>query len=260
MATRELIAGFITNSAALAAATVSPGDSFSVRHNQPGTRIWLDLIALDAVADAEIRIFSANLHDQVNGIRLGANGGEASALTGDRFKQELFEQDALTVQTQSGAADSSALVLGLYYEQLPGTDARLAAWEEIAPRIEEYMGVRNDFTSSATIGTWAGEAINADVDQFIVNRDYAVIGANFDVVTTAVAWRGADTGNVRNGMPAQAGGVDSREYFPRRALALGVPFIPVFNSANRGSLQVETVDNAASTATDVNSILALLRG
>lgn len=257
----ETVAGFVTNAGAtLTALTASPGDTFTVRNPEADARVSLLSIFGDFATAGEVRVRSPRLHDQVNGIRLGAAASDQRALTGDRFRQTLFPQDALVVEATSGAADSTAIALQLHYDRIGGIDARLAAWAEIEPQIEDYMGVRNGFNTSGTIGTWAGEAINADNDQFVANRDYAVLGANLTGGVTAVTWKGSDTGNVRVGMPGTADRTETREWFIRKQLALGVPFIPIINSANRGATLVEAVDNAATTATTVNAIYALLRG
>lgn len=257
---REVVAGFVTNAGAtFTNLTVSPGDGLTVRNTEGDSAAYLDMVGIDAASDAEVRIFSPRLHDQINGVRLGSNASSPEAATGWRFRQRLWAQDPLTVQATSGGADSSAVCLGIDYENIGGLSARLATWEEIAGRIEDYYGVRNDFATSATIGTWLGEAINADQDQFEVNRDYAVIGADVDPLLCAVTYRGADTGNVRNGFPGSNLKFETREWFLRKGLETQLPQIPVFNSANRGNVLVEAVDNAASTAADVNTILALLR-
>lgn len=261
MSAIETVAGFVTNAGAtLTALTASPGDSFTVRNPEAEAPVSLLSVFADFATAGEVRVRSPRLHDQVNGIRLTASATEQRSLTGDHFRQKLFPQDNLIVEATSGAADSTAIALTLHYERIGGIDARLASWAEIEPQIEDYMGVRNAFNTSGTIGTWAGEAINADFDNFVANRDYAIIGADLTGGVTALAWRGSDTGNVRVGLPGTADRAETREWFVRRQLARGIPHIPIFNSANRGATNIEAVDNAATTAVAVGSIYALLKG
>lgn len=261
MSAIETIGFFVTNAGAtLTAVTASPGDTLAVRNPEGDAPIDLLAINGDFATAGELRVRSPRLHDQVNGIRLGVSATEARNLTGDHFKQKLFPQDNLIVEATSGGADSSAGTLAIRYDRIGGITQRLAAWAEIEPQIEDYMGVRNAFNTSGTIGTWAGEAINADNDQFVANRDYAVLGAEVGGAVTSVTWRGSDTGNVRVGMPGGTDRAESREYFVRKSLALGLPHIPIFNSANRGATLIEALDNAATTATTTNAIYALLRG
>jgi hypothetical protein len=256
----EIVGGFVTNAGAtLTALTASPGDSFTVRNHPDGGAAWLDQVIADFATAGDVRIFSPRMHDQVNGIRFTSPAAQSFAALPDVAMQRVYPQDALTVQATSGGADSTAVALILCYEDLPGIEPRLATWDEIAPRVEDLFSNRNGFNSSGTIGTWAGEAINADADNFIANRDYAILGYTVDVNVTAVAYRGADTGNVRIGGPGTNSKLETRDWFVRQAASKGRPYIPVINSANRAGVTVEVIDNAATTATVVTTHYALLK-
>lgn len=256
----ETVAGFTTNAGAtLTALTSSPGDTFTVRNPADGSKVELTSILADFATAGQLRVRSPRLHDQVNGINLAVSASDQRVLTGDHFHQQLFPQDALIVEATSGAADSSAVALTLHYENIGGINARLATWAELEPQIEDYMGVRNSFNSSGTIGTWAGAAINATNDQFVANRDYAVLGNEVTGGLCAVSYKGADTGNVRVGMSGSADRAETREWFIRKDLATSFPHIPIVNSANRGATLVEVVDNAATTAAVIHTIYALLK-
>src|SRR5487761_319936 len=68
------------------------------------------------------------------------------------------------------------------------------------------------------------------------NTDYAVLGYLADVAVAAVGIKGQETGNLRICGPATVLTQDTTDYFIRQALRSGRPHIPVFNSANAGSV------------------------
>lgn len=259
----DTIGSFITNSTALAAATVSPGDSFTVR-SAPfggGNDITLEAAWGKQATAGAARIRSPRMHDFVNGLRFASVGTAPRDLTPEEFENTLYPQDPLTVELTSGAADSSCLVLQLYYDDLPGIAAQIRTWDEIKPQIEQYMGALVSLTGSATIGTWGpGRAINADNDQFKVNRMYALCGYLTDTAVGGISIRGSDTGNLRVGGPGTTEFIETRDWFVEQSRRSGKPYVPVFNSANRASLLVDLVSNTASPAPNITFTLALLKG
>ena len=87
-----------------------------------------------------------------------------------------------------------------------------------------------------TGGTWSGsEAINAESDLLIANRDYALLGIEFLNECAAVSIKGPDTAGVRIAVPGSVEFADlSANYFAGLSRAFGdEQVIPVINSANK---------------------------
>src|SRR5487761_311635 len=96
-----------------------------------------------------------------------------------------------------------------------------------------------------------------DIGQPLVPQDtLAVLGYLTDVAVAAVGIKGQETGNLRICGPATVLTQDTTDYFIRQALRSGRPHIPVFNSANAGSVYASCCDSAASTAVKVQLMLA----
>jgi hypothetical protein len=257
----DTISGFVTNSTALTAVTMAGGDSATIRSfSFQGTPAFLDNVFGKQATAGAARIRSPRLHDFVNGLRFASVGTAPRNLIPDELEQTLYPQDPLTIELTSGAADSSQIALQVYYTDLPGIQAQLRLWEDIRGQIESFAGVLVSPTGSATIGTWGpGRAINADQDQFKVNRMYACLGYVTDTAVGCIAVRGSDTGNLRVGGPGTTEDLESRDWFLRNARWAGRPWVPVFNSANRASVLVDLNSNTASPAPNITFTLALLQ-
>lgn len=260
----DTIGGFLTNTTAITAATVSPGDSFTVRATIGDSMATLDNVWGKQATLGAARIRSPRMHDFVNGLRFSALGSAANAprqVLPDEVENQLYSQDPLTVELTSGGADSSFIALQLYYSNLGGISANLMRFEEVDANVDQYLSVLVSPTGSATIGTWGpGRAINADVDQFKVNRWYAILGYITDTAVGCISVRGSDTGNLRIGGPGPVEPIETRDYFIGMAKGTGRPYIPVFNSANRASLLVDLASNTASPAPNITFLMALLKG
>lgn len=258
----DTIAGAVTNSTSLTAVTMATGDSNVIRSypftGAPSAHIE-NVWGKQATAGAA-RVRSPRLHDNVQGLRFASVGTAARALVDDEFEQVLYPQDALVIELTSGAADSSVLVVQNYYADLPGIDANLRMWDDVKGQIESYSLCQVTIGAPSALGQWgAGTAINATNDNFIVNRMYAVLGYQVLTSVAAVAIRGSDTGNLRVGGPGTTELIETRNWFVRQSRATGLPYIPVFNSANRASVLCDQIDNAAPASCVVDFYLALLR-
>lgn len=258
----DTVAGSVTNQTSLTAVTLASGDSLAIRSypftGAPSAHIetvW----GKQATAGAA-RIRSPRLHDNVQGLRFASVGTAPRSLLPDEFEQNLYPQDQLTVELTSGGADSSVVFLQNYYTDLPGIDANLKTYDEVKPLIESYSLVSVTCNFTLALGTWGtGRAINADNDNFIVNRYYAVLGYEVSGSVGAVAIRGSDTGNLRVAGPGTTEVLETREWYVRMSRATGLPYIPCFNSANRASVLVDLCDNVANPNITVVFYLALLR-
>lgn len=258
----EVISGAVTNPSTTITAltTTASGDSFSVRSFPSAERAYLDMIWGKGGTAGIVRVRSPRLHDQAQGIRLLRLANDASPLLPLEVLQPIYPQDVLTVEGTGGAAETDVACLMLYYNNLGGVAARLATWDEIAPRVVNIVGVEVDVTSSATIGAWGpASAINATMDTLIANTDYAVLGYETSASVAAVTVRGVDTGNLRVGGPGTSTRIETRAWFSNLSRMTGLPHIPILNAANKGGILVDVLDSAASTAVNVAFVLAELQ-
>lgn len=247
--------------ATFTAATAAVGDSLVVRNFPQTARARIENMWSRQTTAGALRVRSPRIHDNVSGIRANILAADPIPVLPDWTAQTVYPQDTLIVEQTGGAAETEVAVLMLSYEDLPGTDARLFRWEEISARIVNYVGVLVAPTTSATIGAWGpGRALNADNDVLKANVDYALLGYDVDASCAGIAIRGVDTGNLRVGGPGTTNRIDTRDWFVRQSIVAQAPFIPVFNAANKGSILVDGITNAASVALNINFLLAELSG
>lgn len=122
--------------------------------------------------------------------------------------------------------------------------------------------------ATGTAGGYSGEeAVNVESDLFKANTDYALLGYTVAPVAGAtdggaavVRWRGADTGNLGIGGPAN----DLKKFltnswFIDLSNKTGLPCIPVFNSANRAGILLDAAQDENGVDILVTSIFAELR-
>jgi hypothetical protein len=257
----QVISGRATNPAALAVVTADTGDSFTVRSFpfESAAEI-VQLWALAATAGV-VRVRSPRLHDQAQGIRLRTLAANSRPLFPDAVNQRLYPQDNLTVEIQGGGAETDSLSLLVYYPDLPGVDARLATWAEIAPRVVNVLGLEQAVTTGATLGDYSGsQAVNADFDTIKRNVNYALLGYITDTMITSVGVTGPDTGNLRVGGPGATAPEITANWFVYLAEQTGYPCIPILNGANIGATTFDVVHNTNAVAVNVSLILAELTG
>lgn len=259
----ELITGFVTAPSTTATAwTMATGNSLTIRNAKLDSKVFL----LDAWGDWQtagmLRIRSPKLHDNVQGIRLQGVASEVYPLLPPTKMQPLIPQDTLTVeQTGSGTAgDIETGAFLVYYEDLPGQSANLITADELAQRAVDVVTVENTL-SLGTAGGYSGEeAINAEFDLLKANTDYALIGYTVTAECACVRWRGADTGNLGVGGPGHETNKNvTREWFLRHAMKLGMPMIPVLNSANKAGFLIDGAQDENGTDTTVTSIFVELK-
>lgn len=254
----DTILAEVTNSAALTPVTVAAGNSLSVRPFSPPAQAFLENLIIKGGQATTARLTSPLLHDAVRGINLiSAQAPTVWPLPKD-VGQPLQSQDNLSLQGNSGAANSSAFGLVVYYTNTGGASARLYSWGDISGQIVNIKPLEIDVAASATIGQWNDTAITTTENLLKANTDYAVLGYIVDVACALVALRGSDTSNLRVGAPGYAGTLDTANYFVDESERTGRPHIPVINAANANNTTVSVADNAAGTAVKVQLILAQL--
>lgn len=254
----EVRGGAVTNSAAGTGVTFATGDSGAVRNFQPPASCKLEFACRKGATAGFMRIRSPLLHDNVQGLRWQTDANPRAFLLPREGGELLQPQDTLTVEANSGAADSTVVVFGLNYTDLPGAAARLHSWGDISGIIEHYKTVEVDLTAAAALGQWSSTAVNATQDLLEANSDYAVLGYTTDTAVAGIAVSAPDTANFRVGGPGTLDDFDHSDYFVRMSELHGTPHIPVINSANKGNWMVSHIDNVAGTTPKVTLVLALL--
>jgi len=241
--------------------TMGAGNTLTVRNAREGTDIRLLQAWTDTVAVGTLRIRSPRLHDNVRGIQLDTIVSQVHPRLPDGTMQRLYPQDLLIAEltgSATGTVREGAAML-IYYADILGVDARLATWEQIRDRIQHYMTVEN-LLSLGTGGLYTGEEqINADVDLWKPNTDYALIGYYVDAECLCVRWRGADTGNFGLGGP----GADdlphlTAGWFKRLSMHTGLPLIPIVNSAGKAGFLIDGMQDEGGVDVTVTSIFAEL--
>lgn len=259
----ELLTGIVTAPSTTLTALVMAGtDSLTVRNFNDPAKAQLLTNWTDSQGIGQFQIRSPRLHDNVQGITIGTQISEPRPLMPLGSEQRLYSQDTLTALL-SGSATAGDIETGcmlVHYEDLPGISARLIDGRELDDRIEEIM-ISTNTLSTGTAGGYSGsEAINAEVDNWKANRDYALIGYQTTIECAAIRWQGSDTGNLGIGGPGHELDKDlTGNWFRMLSDAFQRPLIPVFNAANKQSILISCAQDENGADPLVTSIFALLR-
>lgn len=253
----ETIAGRATNPGAALPGlqlTNNTGSSFTVRSASEGTKVTLqDMWAKGATAGV-FNIHSPRLHDNTTGISIPYAINTPVGALAEAPAQPLVPNDPLLAFITGGAAETDCGYATIQYSDLDGIAAVLATEAEITPNIKNLVTVRVTVTGAATLGDWsAGTPLNATDDKLHADETYALLGMFPTNAVGAVAIAGADTGNLRVGMPGENTGLgfDSRYYFLLQSRTSGDPWIPIIKANNKGSTLIYQTDNAAGANNDV---------
>jgi len=241
------------------AATAVSGDSLVIQYgvNPRILNFWQD-----NQADGYAQITFPTGHDTTRGYRTRVNASEVTARMpyGLGMPVTPQEQLSITIAGSATAGDVENGVLALAFDSVPGTSQNLINWSGVLSRMEKMTTI--DFTIDVTAGgAWNGsEAINADSDLLIANREYAVMGIEFGVECTAVSIKGPDTANVRRAVPGSVEFADqSAQWFALQSRAYGdADMIPVINSANRNNTLLEALQDENIADVSATLILVLL--
>jgi hypothetical protein len=259
LASEVIIGRALNPGAALTALTPGTGDTFAVRSFPSESRAYIEGIWAQGATAGVVRVRSPRLHDNVQGIRFRTVAAVTRDFFGDQDAQPLYPQDVLIFEGSGGGAETDCFALWMYYNDLPGTDARLAQWAAIQPRIRNILTQEIAVAGPVTAGDWsAGNALNATFDLLKANVDYAVLGYQTDTACLAVGFRGPDTGNLRIGGPGTTESIETRDWFVSGSREGGLAYIPVINAANKGATLVSVANSTAAGTFNVDLILAEL--
>lgn len=266
----EVLAGIVTApSTTQTNLTMNTGNSLTIRNAVIDSPIRLATTWVDAQVRGILRIRSPKLHDNVQGMRVGTNANIIHPLLDPLIAQRLYSQDSLTVDLSGSAtaSDIETAALLVYYPDIPGSNARFIAPDVLKQRAVHTVAIENSLATGTAGGYSGEEAINADFDVLKANTDYALVGYLLSPVAgqtdggcAVVRWRGTDTGNYGLGGP----GSDTEKQLTMRwfiflSERLGVPLIPVFNSANRATILLDASTDENGLDVIVNSIFVELK-
>lgn len=259
-AAMEVLNGRNTNAGAtLTALTMNSGDSLAVRSFPSDSSAHIEeMWALGATAGVA-RFRSPRMHDNVQNFRAAYIAADARPLIPYKLQQPLYPQDVVVAELSGGGAETDNMGMLLYYENLPGANARLYKFAEIEPRIKNILTIEVTPSTSATAGDYgAGVPVNTTFDLTKANVDYAILGYEVSVQVNTVGIRSPDFGNLRLGGPGTTQRDETRQWFIWLDDNSPFPFIPVFNAANKGSTLVDVCAPAVSTACVVDLVCAEL--
>lgn len=242
----------------ITAATAGKGSTFTVRNFSIGSTAELIDMAFKGPHAGMIRVRSPKMADNVQGIRANVATGLQGWLLNREFGQEVYPQDALTVELNGTAADVNGALIQTYYDDLVGANPTLKMPGDILGNYQFEDSWTVAITTSATAGDINSTAITTTYDVSLANRYYAVLGYICDTSILACGVTGADLSNLNVMGPGDIVPFRTRNYFADLSLRLGKPCIPVFNTANKGNTGIAAADNAASTTANVTLIVAIM--
>ena len=261
MPAMEVLNGFAVNpGATFTALTPCTGNSYTVRNT--GGKDLAEVIEAWAYTTTNLtfRYRSPLLHDSTQNQRLKPTSAQPTPLMSAKALQYLQSQDNLIVELTGGTAETDLGALLVYYDSIQGVGgARLHAWGEVQPLIQQLTTVEVDVTSNATAGQYsAAVALNADFDEFKRAYDYAVLGYECPTNGGSFGLTGSDTANLRVGGPLTNLSFLTRDWFVKLSDKTGKACIPVINAANVANVNIDITSAAVSTAYQIGVVLAQL--
>ena len=255
-------AGVCTVAAGPTLTTVAAGSgqTFTVRNAALNTKVLLSDLWRSGAHVGRVQVSSPNLVPVTNGIRIQTPALLADFLMPEGVYQELIPQDALLVQDIGTAADVDLVAVQSYYASLPGGQMTLKSPGDIYGQADFVFGWPVAVTSSATAGNPGTALVTATVDSSTANTWYALLGIETDVTIGVLGIQGVDTSQLICGLPGDTNPRRTRSYFADKSVEMGLPCIPCWNSANKGSTSIVAVDRAAATAVNATMILAQMPG
>jgi hypothetical protein len=240
--------------------TAATGDSKTVRNFQSTAKAYLEFISRQGTTAGFARVMSPRMHDVSRGLTFLPGETPAVRLFPFEVEQPLYSGDALQITVSGGTAEADAVALGIYYNDLPGSDSKLKMLADIVPNVVNLKSVEVDITQSGTAFVWVDAAVNTTENLLKADTWYAVLGFDTDTAALVIGVKGPETSNLRVGGPGPTSTLGTNDYFIRQSMASNKPFIPVFNANNRAGYFVSLNCLAISGTTKVSLELAELAG
>jgi hypothetical protein len=243
------------------------GDSLAVPNFVNGgariTHAWG--IDSDSVMEGEL-LFTRyeSVHDQQHGLRFevpaltpgGAAVVAAHTIFKPPFKVEVFSGDTATISVSGTAADDVVVSYVTEFDDLPGTKATFASWEQVQALKTTVIGLNQLPVASATPGAYgASRALNADDSRLSADKYYAILGCSVQTQVTTISLISTVWGGQRIGIPVGALDLDNTMWFVTESIASGKPLIPVINANDAGNVLVQVADGEASTSPKVDWLM-----
>jgi len=256
----EVITGRVLNpGATVSATTANTGDTYAVRAFNDATPAWLEGFWAQQATAGVIRVRSAKLHDNVQGIRFRSPAAVTRNFLADQSAQRLYSTDTLIPEQSGGGAETDTLAMMIYYQDLPGAAANLALWEQIRANIVNLVTVEVAVAGPVTAGDWsAGNSLSTTFDLLKADTRYALLGYQVDTECCAVGVKGPDTSNYKVGGPGCIEPIETRDWFVSQAIARGTPHIPVLNANNKNATLVHVTKATAAGTVNVSLSMAEL--
>jgi hypothetical protein len=255
----DTVVGTASNpGATFTAVTPNAGDSTTVRNAPSTSSIMLEQVVRAGATSGAVRVRSPLLHDDVQGLHWYSAQDPSVLLMPPQAGQKLRSGDNLIVELTGGTAETDLAALVIYYSDLPGAQARLHSWGDIAGNVANIETVHVTTLAAGTAGTWADTPIINTENLLKADTDYAVLGYVVEEAAGGVIGvRGSETGNLRVCGPSTNDDFETSYFFVDQSQRHGTPHIPVFNSNNRASFYVSTALTPASQV-DVTLVCAQL--
>jgi hypothetical protein len=243
-----------------AAATPVTGDSLQIKNNLGA--VSPSLISIWGVQQASgfQQIVFQRGHDTTRNFRYNVAAAEVDPrLTlGTALRPNAQETLSVTIAGSAVAGDVEMGCAIVHYPNLQGIDMRGISFGEMQRRYLRLTTLSMTITGAAA-GYTGSELITAESDLLHATTDYAVLGATTNTACGAVWMNGPDFGNVKIGVPGDAGDNDfTQGFFATLSRAFGEPIIPVFNSGNKNSMNVGILQDENNVSPLVTWYLAEL--
>lgn len=247
--------------AAGAAAAAVSGDSLTARRTGDGKPAMLVAAWGNNQTAGFHQLAWPSGHDVTRGFRYPMPAGIAASVVTRGTSMPVQAQELITATIAGSAAvgDIENGTLALWYESVPGLDARLIDVTTVLARTVRQTTVFATI-ATGTAGGWSGsEALNAESDLLRANTDYALLGITCSVPACSIGIRAPDWGNVRIAVPGgSAELLDNARFLYDLSYWLGKPCIPVFNSANRAGINIDALQDENGADPIVGIMLAEL--
>jgi hypothetical protein len=244
--------------AAGAAAAANAGDSLTVKNGKGKIFVMAGWASRQVAGFSQLIVPSG--HDTTRNYRAGCPIG-AGLLTMPMDMRMPIDAQEVIAETIAGSAVAGDIELDsllVFYDDFQGISMKTMTPDAVESKVEKFVTVESSVAAVAT-GQYSEEAINADSDLLKANRDYAVIGMTSRTAAHALTMKAPDFGNVRIGVPGAIKPEIGNQFFFLMSRVHGKPLVPVFNSGNKGQVNVGFVADENAAATVVTLYLALLK-
>lgn len=248
-----------------AAAAAYTGDSLNVRFAVPNSKVRLLNLSVNKQTAGFVQLIHPSGNDSTRDIRYADQATNPLPLLPTPSVEYMQPQEliSVTIGGSATAGDFEQGALWLWYENSPGLVGRFMMPAEVETARIRMVTVQGSIAAGAGGGWTGAEAINADSDLLRANTDYAILGGVVQTRCNAIGIRAPDWSNMRVGWPGNATRADlTASWFGDWSSRLGIPLIPVFNSANKGGIQIDVGqdENAAAVPFALNLIELLTPG